>query len=248
MIAGRWSKENPQESVSAEAIYQFAYHKKNKDLALWKLFPKAKRRRGIIRKKKSIQQGILHRISIHDRPSEIELRKVGGHYEADLMFHRGSQSANVLTAIERKSRMVVLIKNRSKQSEQVIASLKKRIGVTARSCTFDNGKEFALHYTLGIPTFFCNPGSPWQKGSVENINGLLRRYLPFSMEPQSITQEFLDKVALIVNNTPRKILGFLTPMEVFMQDSENHSESRVKPALPAEEVFYQKNQGVALHI
>ena len=105
-----------------------------------------------------------------------------------------------------------------------------------------------LHYKLGIPTFFCNPGSPWQKGSVENMNGLLRRYLPFSLASQSITQEYLDKVAHIMNNTPRKILGFLTPIEVFMQSTKNQSESRVKSALPAAEVSYQKSCGVALHV
>jgi IS30 family transposase len=99
-----------------------------------------------------------------------------------------------------------------------------------------------------MPVFFCNPASPWQKGSVENMNGLLRRYLPFSMKPQDITQEYLDQVAHIMNSKPRKILGFLTPLEVFNREQKKlKSESRVKPALPAAEVSYQNNSTVALH-
>ena len=145
VIAGRWSKENPKQSICAEAIYQFAYHEKSKDLCLWKLFPRTKRKRGVARKRRSAE-GILYRVPIQDRPEEIETRENIGHYEADLMFNSGSQSANVLTTIERKSRMVVLVKHESKHSKPVIASLKKRIGATAKSCTFDNGKEFALHY------------------------------------------------------------------------------------------------------
>ncbi len=227
-IAGRWTRENPCRSLCAEAIYQFAYHKENKALALWKLFPRAKKKRGQVRKRQS-SKAIASRVSIWERPKEIEARKSLGHYEADLMFNSGSQSANVLTAVERKSRMVVLVKNMSKRSNEVVPSLKERIGATAKSCTFDNGSEFALHHKLGIPTFFCDPGSPWQKGSVENMNGLLRRYLPFSLNAQAITQEYLDKVAHRMNDMPRKILGFLTPKEVFMQGAKNRRKSRVKP-------------------
>lgn len=145
VIAGRWNREKPQEHICAEAIYQYAYHKENRGLALWKLFPKAKKKRGVIRKSRSTGQ-ILFRTSIHDRPKEIGVRKNIGHYEADLIFNRGSQSANVLTAVERKSRMVALVKHESKHSIQIIESLKKYIGPTAKSCTFDNGKEFALHH------------------------------------------------------------------------------------------------------
>jgi len=244
VIAGCWSKAHPNQSICAEAIYQFAYHVKNKALALWKLFPRAKKRRGITRKQRSTG-GIMHRVSIHDRPIEIEAREIVGHYEADLMFNSGSQSANVLTIIERKSRMVMLVKHDSKHSDPIIESLKNRLGKSAKSCTFDNGKEFAMHYKLDIPTFFCDPGSPWQKGSVENMNGLLRRYLPFSLDPRIITQEYLDQVAHIMNNTPRKKLGFLTPSQVFKQNLKK--ENRVKAALPAAEVsFYQTIRSVAL--
>lgn len=246
IIAGCWNKKNPDQTICAETIYQFAYHKKNKHLALWKMFPRAKRKRGITRRYRSAG-GIMHRVSIHDRPKEVDARENIGHYEADLMFNRGSKSANVLTVVERKSRMVTLVKHKSKHSAPIINSLKQKIGSLAKSCTFDNGKEFALHYQIKIPTFFCDRASPWQKGSVENMNGLLRRYIPFSLNHKLITQEYLDEIALIMNNRPRKKLDFLTPLEVFMENSKIE-ESRVKPAKPAAEVpFYQKNRTVALH-
>lgn len=239
VIAGCWKKDNPEINISTEAIYQFIYHDNNRHLALWELLPRTKKKRGITRKQhsKGNIQGI---VSIHQRPKEIETRATVAHYEGDLMFNQGSQSANVLTIVERKSRMVTLVKHETKHSDPIIESVEKKIGSHAKSVTFDQGSEFAFHHELSIPVFFCNPGSPWQKGSVENMNGLLRRYLPFSMKPCDVTQEYLDKVADIINNRPRKILGFLTPIQVF-------ERSRVKPAEPAVEVIYQDNSSVELH-
>ena len=234
VIAGRWRRENPKQPICAETIYQFAYHPKNRELALWKKLPRAKNKRGVIRKQRSVG-GILNRVSIHERPDEINTRESIGHYEADLMFNSGSQSANVLTLIERKSRVVTLVKHNSKHSPQIIKSIKEKIGSTALSCTFDNGKEFAFHYTLGIPTYFCDPGSPWQKGSVENVNGLARVDIPFSMKSHLITQDYLDQIAHEMNNKPRKIFDFLTPLEVYHQNQE----SRMKIATPATEGVFQ---------
>jgi IS30 family transposase len=251
IIAGRWSRDHPKKRISAEAIYQFVYHQRNKGLALWKDIPRAKKKRGVIRKKHSTVGGIMHRVSIHQRPQEIEKRDQIGHYEADLMFNRGSQAANVLTIVERKSRMVILVKHESKHSQPIIDSIKKSIGAVALSCTFDNGKEFALHHTLGMPTFFCDPGSPWQKGSVENMNGVARTYLPFSLDPALITQTYLDQVVHTLNHRPRKLLNFLTPYEVFIKYADSIQESRVRTALPAAEVNasdYQNLLGVALHV
>jgi transposase, IS30 family len=219
-IAGRWNLEHPDQRICAETIYQFVYHKNNQNQALWRLLARVRKSRGMRKKQRSMEEN-SNRPSIHTRPEEVNMRFVVGDNEADLVFNRGSQSANVLVAIERKSRVVRLAKNESKKSEIIIESLARCLGPTAKSCTFDRGTEFAAHHKLGIPTFFCDPGSPWQKGSVENMNGLLRRYLPFSRDYRSITQEELDKIAHRLNNTPRKILGFLTPFEVFMKDTES---------------------------
>jgi IS30 family transposase len=246
VIAGRWNKEHQRKDICAESIYQFIYHKDNRALTLWKLLPRAKRKRGYGRKCRS-RGGIMHRISIHERPEDIETREIIGHYEGDLMFNRGSQSENILTIVERKSRVVSLTKHMTKHSKLIIESVHNNLDQRAKSITFDNGKEFALHYTLPIKTFFCDPGILWQKGSVENMNGLLRRYIPFSLTPGLVTQEYLDRVANIVNNTPRKILEYLTPNEVFMQNLKIEEDSRMKSAQPAAEVFYQSFSDVALH-
>ena len=252
VIAGRWKRDNPEEiTVTAEAIYSWIYDPKNKDLELWKLLPKAKSRRGRTRKKYKKGTKIMHRVSIHQRPDTINERIEFGHYEGDLMFNQGSQSVNILTLVERTSRMVILVKHDTKHSAPIMDSIRERIGTTALSCTFDNGSEFAQHYTLGIPTFFCDPASPWQKGSVENMNGLARPYVPFAMDPHSVTQEYLDAVAHKLNNQPREILNYQTPYEFFMNatKSQHHEESRKKPALPAVEAigYYQNSQTVALH-
>ena len=245
VIAGRWNREHRKNRVCAETIYAYIYRSENKDQQLWKLLAKTKKRRGQCRKQYT-KTTITHRVSIDQRPKEIEQRKSVGHFEGDLMFTKGSQSENILTLVERKSRMVFLGKNVSKKSELVIAKIRQKIGDVAHTLTLDNGTEFALHHTLDLPTYFCAPGAPWQKGSVENMNGLLRRYIPFSTPPETITQEMLDQIACMYNMRPRKILNFLTPFEVFMK-GVSKQESRVKPALPAAEVSYQNNSTVALH-
>jgi transposase, IS30 family len=219
-IAGRWSKEHPEQSITTEAVYAFIYGKHARVLGLWKLLPRKKPKRGMVRRiNKNVR--IQHRISIDRRPKYIERRKEAGHLEADLFFNAGSLSANVLNIVDRRSRVTFLVKNDSKFSEPIIDRLSRSVGSFAKSITFDNGTEFAMHYRLqetGIQTYFCDPGSPWQKGSVENSNGALRRYLPFKVPANSITQEILNKVADIINNIPRRSLKFLTPAEVFEQD------------------------------
>jgi IS30 family transposase len=100
---------------------------------------------------------------------------------------------------------------------------------------------------MKILTYFCDPGSPWQKGSVENMNGLLRRDLPFELNSEMITQEYLDSVAYRINNTPRKLLGYSTPMEVFLKNLKKEKNNfKLEPFTLS--VDYQKNFSVALHI
>ena len=247
IIAGCWNKDHPNKRICAESIYQFAYHPKNIHLGLWKDFPKAKKKRGVMRKKRKSGSPILHRVSIHHRPLEIENREIFGHFEADLMFNKVSQLINTLTIIEQKSRMVFLVNHNSKHSYPIIKSIEKKIGKAALSCTFDNGTEFSDHWKMGIPTYFCDPGSPWQKGSVENMNGLLRKDIPFELDPNLITQEYLDSVAYRINNTPRKLLGYSTPMEVFLKNLKKE-KNHFKLGSPLLNIDYQKSFSVALHI
>ena len=113
--------------------------------------------------------------------------------------------------------MITLRKNESKQSNVVIESLKDikaKNKYPINTVTFDNGSEFTNHSELGVDTYFCDPGSPWQKGSIENFNGILRRYIDYRIDINEITQEMLDSVANKINNKPRKILDFLTPNEM----------------------------------
>jgi IS30 family transposase len=246
LIAGCWNQEHPDKTICTEVIYQHIYKPKYKKLELWKLLKKQKKKRGLVRKIRS-KQTIQGRVSIHTRPEEINARKEFGHYEGDLFFNKGSMSANVLVAQERVSRRVILIKQDSKHSTPTINALKDAIGSHAKSCTFDNGTEFAEHLALAVLTFFCDPYSPWQKGSVENVIKLVREHIPFDMDPDNITQELLHSIANKLNNRPRKILGFKTPNEVFENEMKKEESSRVKPALPAVKVSFNLNlEGVAL--
>lgn len=99
-----------------------------------------------------------------------------------------------------------------------------------------------------MPTFFCDPGKPLQKGSVENLNDVARDYVPFDINPESVTQDYLDQVENTINDRPRKLLNFLTPREVFMREMNKKEESRMKPALPAAEIIFNQHlSGFALH-
>jgi IS30 family transposase len=256
-IAGKWSQENPDESISTEAIYSYIYSKQTKHLELWKKLPHKKKKRGIARKKRDVS-AIPNRVSIDQRPAYIEHRLETGHFESDLFFNEGSMSENVLNIIDRKSRFTILKKNESKKSNPIINKIAESVGSIAKTITFDNGKEFAEHKKLGekhgINTFFCDAGCPWQKGSVEHSNKLYRRFLPFKMQAGTITQEMLNWAAHIMNNIPRKSLNYRTPLEVFKQDYPAlfNRESRVKIARPAIEAiknvgFNQKYLNVALH-
>jgi len=191
-------------------------------LKLWQFLKRKKRKRGQVRKTRKPVGGIPERVSIHERPPNISQRGSPGHFEADLFFNHGSQSENVLNIVERKSRYLFIMKNRTKTTEEVMSKVATVIVPYAQTITFDNGKEFTNHSILKkkhkIDTYFCDPGAPYQKGSVENSNGMLRYYFPFKVPAHTIKQSDLDQIASIVNHIPRKILNYETPCEVFSKD------------------------------
>ena len=222
--AGSWSKDNPEMPITDEAIYQWIYRDPyHYDGEAWidlrKLLLRRRKNRGMRRKEP--RSTIKNRVSIHERPEIISQNTEIGHYEGDLIFNSGSQSANVLTLIDRKTKHTVLIKNHNKRSTTVIGALMQRINRSAlaiKSITFDNGSEFAEHSRLnyvGIKTYFCDPGSPWQKGRIENLNGVARRFLPFDLEVSQVTDQLVEETETQLNNMPRQSLGFMTPLEVF---------------------------------
>ncbi len=161
-------------------------------------------------------------VSIRERPAEVEDRAVPGHWEGDLIVGKGHGS-HIATLVERHSRFVLLMKVERSDATTVVAALKKKIASLpkelVRSITWDRGNEMARHREFTIDTaiavYLCDPGSPWQRGSNENTNGLLRQYFPKGADLSQFSQAHLNKVALQLNTRPRKTLDYRTPAEVF---------------------------------
>jgi IS30 family transposase len=160
---------------------------------------------------------IVDAISIRERPAEAEDRAIPGHWEGDLLA--GGKNSYIATLVERHSRFLMLIKVPSKDTAVVVAALSKRVrklpATLRRSLTWDRGLEMAKHKTFTVATdvqvYFCDPQSPWQRGTNENTNLLLRQYFPRGTDLAPITQAQLDQVELRLNQRPRKTLGFQTP-------------------------------------
>jgi len=160
---------------------------------------------------------IADAISIKERPAEVEDRAVPGHWEGDLLS--GSKNSHMVTLVERHSRFAMLIKVPSKDTAVVVAALSRQIrklpATLRRSLTWDRGLEMAKHKDFTVATdvqvYFCDPQSPWQRGTNENTNLLLRQYFPRGTDLSVYSQAQLDRVALRLNQRPRKTLGFQTP-------------------------------------
>jgi len=165
------------------------------------------------------QGKIVDAISIRERPAEVEDRAVPGHWEGDLL--RGTGNSHVITLVERRSRFCILIKVSGKDTATVVAALIQHVQhlptALRRSLTWDRGLEMAQHKSFTMATdvqvYFCDPQSPWQRGSNENTNGLLRQYLPKTADLSSFSQSELDEIALRLNTRPRQTLGFRTPAD-----------------------------------
>jgi len=166
---------------------------------------------------------ILGAVSISERPASVEDRAVPGHWEGDLLF--GSKNSQIATLVERRTRYVMLTRVKNKETETVINALIKHAHKLPRelykSLTWDRGKEMADHQRFSldadIKVYFCDPQSPWQRGSNENTNGLLRQYFPKGMDLSDISQAKLNAVAKRLNERPRKTLDYETPAERFSQ-------------------------------
>ena len=166
---------------------------------------------------------ITDAVSISERPANVEDRAVPGHWEGDLLF--GSKNSQIATLVERQTRYVMLVKVAGKDTETVIDALiknaRKLPDQLYQSLTWDRGKEMADHkrFTLAtdIKVYFCDPQNPWQRGSNENTNGLLRQYFPKGTDLSGYSQAKLNAVARRLNERPRKTLNFETPAERFHQ-------------------------------
>jgi IS30 family transposase len=229
-IAG-WLKQtypdDPSCQVSPETIYRSLFIQARGALKK-ELLEHLRRTRGMRRSRhytqKTDQRGrITDTVSISERPASVEDRAVPGHWEGDLLF--GSKNSQIATLVERQTRYVMLMKVTGKDTETVINALIKNARKLPeelyKSLTWDRGKEMADHkrFTLAtdIRVYFCDPQNPWQRGSNENTNGLLRQYFPKGTNLSGYSQAKLNAVARRLNERPRKTLNFETPAERFHQ-------------------------------
>ena len=225
-IAGWLARTKAAARVSHESIYRFIYDqiRRTNDGSWRHYLPRAKYKRGRRRRpSRSPASLIKGRVSIALRPAEVQLRRTFGHWEADLMLFASPGQA-ILVSQERKSRAVLSAKQPSKAAlpaaERLLAWFAAIDPQLRKSITFDNRTEFAQHLSLvdqlGIQTFFCDPHSPWQKGTIENAIGRLRRFLPRNTNISTIDGDTLNACIAAYNNTPRKCLGFQTPAQVLL--------------------------------
>jgi IS30 family transposase len=229
-IAGWLKRTYPEDEsrrVSHETIYRSLFIQARGALKK-ELIQHLRRTRGMRRSRHYTQKTPDHgritgAVSIRERPAEAEDRAVPGHWEGDLLF--GSHNSQIATLVERHTRYLMLARVKSKDTETVIDALIKQAHKLPRelykSLTWDRGKEMAEHKRFSLATdievYFCDPQSPWQRGSNEQINGLLRQYFPKGMDLSSVHQNHLNAIARRLNERPRKTLDYETPAERLSQ-------------------------------
>ncbi|MEY4889764.1 MAG: hypothetical protein RIQ75_894, partial [Pseudomonadota bacterium] len=213
---------NEAAQVSHETIYRSLYIQARGVLKK-ELIQHLRARRPIRRSRHATQKlgHILNAVSIRERPASVEDRAVPGHWEGDLLC--GANNSHIVTLVERHSRYVMLAKVPNRTSKTVVDALIKQArrlpSELYKSLTWDRGSELAEHQRFTMETdiavYFCDPQSPWQRGSNENTNGLLRQYFPKGLDLAPFSQAELNKVARQLNERPRKTLDFQTPAERF---------------------------------
>jgi IS30 family transposase len=225
-IAGWLKEEFPTDAemrISHETIYRTLFMQargalKKELIAHLRTAKRLRRPNGVVRSNGRRGQ-LVDAISIRERPAEAQDRAVPGHWEGDLLC--GGRNTYIATLVERHTRFVMLIKVPGKDTSGVVSALTKHVCKLPlelrRSLTWDRGHEMADHKKFTIATdvqvYFCDPQSPWQRGSNENTNGLLRQYFPKKTPLSGYSQAYLDRVALSLNTRPRKTLGFKTPAQ-----------------------------------
>ena len=220
-IAGRIAFDQPLDSISHEAIYQYIYQEAKDLIGYLPRRHKKRYRMRYLRKAKRSQ--IPNRILITERPEEVNQRTVFGHWETDAMISRRSKAAlNVL--VERMSHYTRLTKLTEKSAhlteEAIVKRLKFEKGHSRLTITYDNGSENMNHQRvnrrLRTKSYFCNPYHSWEKGTVENTIGLVRRFIPKKTDLSRIPTTDIFQIERLLNNRPRKCLQYRTPKEVYV--------------------------------
>lgn len=225
-IAGRLPIDKPGHSISHEAIYQYIYCEAPQFIEC--LPKKHKRRFKKVKSRKKDKTKIPNRVSILERPNEINNREVFGHWEADSIV--SSMSIAILNVLyERISRYTIITALSNKSANLTQRAIKLRLAEFSedahQSISYDNGTENVMHEDvnkyLGSVSYFCEPYHSWEKGGVENTNGLIRRFFPKKTDLAKIPEHQIVRIQFLLNHRPRKCLGFKTPAEVFYQQCKN---------------------------
>jgi len=224
-VAGwlRRGEERGLRAVSTETLSAFVHRAGQKAEKLWQLLPRGRASRGR-RRARQPRSTIAGRRSIHDRPAEVQERRDAGHWEGDLLICERTRPVLVLK--ERETRFVLAARLAGKSAAETVAVLMavfRRLDPRPRSSiTFDNDTAFARHGLLAsacaMTTWFRDAYASWQKGAVENANGRLRRDLPRDLDLDALSDAELQEIVLTHNLTPRKCLGFLTPLQALLAE------------------------------
>jgi IS30 family transposase len=233
-----WLKTEMEKEISHEAIYQYIYLlgrgelKKELISCLRQRKPLRQNRKGVTEKRGTIAD----MITIHERPEEVADRTVPGHWEGDLIMGKDHKSA-IGTIVERQTRYVLLVKLKEKDAKSVRKAFAKKLKELPESLrktmTYDRGKEMAEHkkFTLatGIKVYFCDPHSPWQRGTCENTNGLIRNFFPKGTDFGTVTKDKLQWVQEALNERPRETLQYKTPkqkLNLLISEHQNFALAR----------------------
>lgn len=222
-ISGHLTRDKRLVQISHESIYRYIYSIEDpREREDWIRGLRQKKKRRSRKGKQEHRGKIPNRVSIHSRPESVNKREEGGHWEGDLVIGQSHASA-IGTIVERCSRLTIIVPFEQKTSNEVVNGFSERFAEVPehlrKSLTYDNGSEMAQHAAFtkktGMQVYFADPGCPGQRGTNENTNGLIREYFPKGTNFKKVGKEELRRVERLLNQRPRKVLGFATPEEVF---------------------------------
>lgn len=225
-IAGRLPIDHPGEHIDDETIYRYIYSKGMKRYKYWQYLTLRRKKRMKKDGRKVKRDGkIPGSISIDLRPKEVDMRNTLGHWETDNVIGKQTDKTALSVTVERLTRITIITKLKNRSAAAKTAALVSRLGKlptqTRLTITTDNGKENSYHKeltgVLGTDVFFCHAYHSWEKGTVENTNGRIRRYIPKGVSIDAIADKQIRMIERKLNNTPRKCLGYLTPNETMIR-------------------------------